>query len=85
MYVVGQIVRLRLQIAMADLIPVNRCHRCGCTSYKPVIERNAEGAMTPCGRYKCVLCGVVFTSVSQWRCGTSLASAAVDAAVESVD
>ena len=44
---------------MDDIKPLNRCHRCGCTSYKPVIERNAEGAMTPSGQYKCVLCGVV--------------------------
>ena len=67
MYVVRRIVRLRLQNAMADLIPVNRCHRCGCTAYKPVIERNAEGAMTPCGRYQCAQCGLVFASLLQWR------------------
>lgn len=83
MYVVGRIARLRLQKTMADIPPLNRCHRCGCTSYKPVIERNAEGAMAPSGRYKCVQCGVVFASVLQWRSdgmGAAMAASAASAA-----
>jgi ribosomal protein L40E len=47
--------------------PANACRRCGATAYKPVIARDASGAMTPSGAYRCVRCKVEFTSIDQWR------------------
>ena len=48
---------------------INRCHRCGATSYKTLIARDAAGAMRPSGRYQCVQCRLEFADVSQWREG----------------
>lgn len=47
--------------------PVNACHRCGATAYKPVITRDPEGNMRPNGQYQCVKCLLVFSSMSEWR------------------
>lgn len=47
--------------------PVNACHRCGATAYKPVITRDPQGNMRPSGQYQCVKCLLVFSSMSEWR------------------
>lgn len=49
----------------------NRCHKCGATSYKTLIARDAAGAMRPSGRFQCVQCRLEFSLVSQWREGTA--------------
>ncbi len=46
---------------------INKCHRCGATSYKPVIKRDESGAMNPSGEHQCVGCGLVFTDIDEWR------------------
>jgi hypothetical protein len=33
---------------------INKCHRCGATSYKPVIKRDESGTMMPSGEHQCV-------------------------------
>ena len=48
---------------------LNKCHRCGATSYKPVIERDAAGSMKPSGQHQCVGCGLTFGSIDEWRTG----------------
>jgi len=48
---------------------MNKCHQCNAKAYKPVIERDAEGAMRPSGVYQCVGCKVLFTSIQEWRTG----------------
>ncbi|WP_143434386.1 hypothetical protein [Hydrogenophaga sp. H7] len=52
---------------MDNKTPANACHRCGATAYRPVIARDASGAMTPSGAYRCVQCKLEFTSIDQWR------------------
>ena len=47
--------------------PANACRRCGSTAYKPVIARDASGAMTPNGTYRCVGCKLEFNTIDQWR------------------
>jgi hypothetical protein len=59
----------------------NKCHRCGATSYKPVIKRDVDGAMSPSGEYQCVGCKLVFTDINTWR----NASAKVDAPIQGQD
>ena len=49
--------------------PVNSCHRCGCTSYRPVIARDAQGAMRVTDNYVCTNCKFQFTRVEDWRDG----------------
>ena len=49
------------------MTPSNKCHRCGATSYKPVIKRDENGTMTPSGEYQCVGCKLVFTDIDAWR------------------
>ncbi len=49
--------------------PINACHRCGATSYRPVIARAADGAMRPNGQFMCVRCKLLFTTLTQWRLG----------------
>jgi hypothetical protein len=50
---------------------MHRCHHCGATSYRQVIERNAQGAMGPSGRYRCTGCEVVFVHTREWRDGSA--------------
>ena len=46
------------------------CYRmCGATSYRLVIERDAAGAMTHTGLYRCTGCSVVFADPRAWREG----------------
>ena len=45
----------------------NKCHRCGATSYKPVIKRDDSGTMKPSGEHQCVGCKLVFTDIDAWR------------------
>ena len=52
---------------MDNKTPANACHRCGAKAYRPVIARDASGAMTPSGAYRCVQCKLEFTSIDQWR------------------
>ena len=46
---------------------INKCHRCGATSYKPVIKRGENGTMMPSGEHQCVGCKLVFTDIDAWR------------------
>lgn len=48
---------------------VNTCHRCGATSYRPVMARAADGNMRPSGQYSCIRCKLVFITVKEWRQG----------------
>jgi len=50
---------------------INKCHRCGATSYKPVIKRDESGTMKPSGEHQCVGCKLIFTDIDQWRIGQS--------------
>jgi hypothetical protein len=56
---------------------LHRCHRCGATSYRPVIERDAQGAMRPNGRYRCTGCELVFATLREWREGLAAPQAQV--------
>jgi hypothetical protein len=56
----------RLNKAMT---PVNKCHRCGATSYKPVIKRDEAGTMKPSGEFQCVGCKLLFTDIDTWKNG----------------
>lgn len=47
----------------------NACGRCGATSYKPVMARDASGVMRDCGQYQCVQCKRVFRSLQEWKEG----------------
>jgi len=62
---------------MDNKTPANACHRCGATAYRPVIARDASGAMTPSGAYRCVRCKLEFTSIDQWRSSTGPVYSAV--------
>jgi len=46
---------------------INHCHQCGATSYKPVIKRDGQGAMTMSGTYQCTGCQLEFTTIDEWR------------------
>ena len=59
-----------------DNKPANACRRCGATAYRPVIARDANGAMMPSGAYRCVRCKLEFTSIDQWRSTTASAYSA---------
>lgn len=50
---------------------MNKCHRCGTTSYKPVIKRDGKGAMTQSGMYQCTGCRLEFATTYEWRTGVS--------------
>jgi hypothetical protein len=50
---------------------INKCHRCGATSYKPVIKRDESGTMSPSGENQCVGCKLIFTDIDEWRIGPS--------------
>ncbi len=45
---------------------VYKCRECGATSYQPVIERAANGALKPTGQYKCTGCRNVFANLRAW-------------------
>jgi hypothetical protein len=45
---------------------INKCHRCGATSYKPVIKRDENGTMMPSGEHQCVGCKLIFTDIDAW-------------------
>ncbi len=49
--------------------PTSCCRMCGATSYRPVIARDAAGAMTRTGLYRCSGCSVVFADPRAWREG----------------
>lgn len=51
---------------------MNACHRCGATAYKPILERDEQGAMRPSGRFQCVKCLLPFSSIREWREGVEL-------------
>jgi hypothetical protein len=46
---------------------INKCHRCGATSYKAVIKRDDSGNMKPSGEHECVGCKLIFTDIDEWR------------------
>jgi hypothetical protein len=50
---------------------INKCHRCGATSYKPVIKRDENGTMMPSGEHQCVGCKLDFTDIDAWRTATA--------------
>jgi DNA-directed RNA polymerase subunit RPC12/RpoP len=47
--------------------PENACCRCGATAYRPVITRDATGAMKASRVYRCVGCKLEFTDIDTWR------------------
>lgn len=47
--------------------PANACCRCGATAYRPVITRDATGAMKASHVYRCVGCKLEFTDIDAWR------------------
>src|SRR5512135_1878913 len=49
--------------------PLSCCRMCGATSYRPVIARDAAGAMTRTGLHQCSGCSVVFADPKAWREG----------------
>ncbi len=51
---------------MATFKTVYKCRECGATSYQPVIDRAANGALKPTGEYKCTGCRNVFASLRAW-------------------
>jgi len=54
-------------IMLMPMGTINKCYRCGATSYKPIIKRDSAGGMRPSGIYQCVNCKMEFTSVNEWR------------------
>lgn len=42
---------------------------CGATSYRPVIDRDASGALRPTSLFRCSGCSVAFTDPKAWRDG----------------
>jgi hypothetical protein len=54
-----------------EVHPLNRCRMCGASSYRPVIDRDASGALRPTGLYRCSGCSVVFADPAAWRDGDS--------------
>jgi len=61
--------------------PVNRCGYCGAASYRPVVERDAAGAMRYAARLVCSGCSREFTDLSTWRLGSHGAPPPAAAAV----
>jgi len=45
---------------------MSKCHVCGATSFRKVIERDPSGAMSHLGRFACDGCGMVFTDRQVW-------------------
>jgi hypothetical protein len=54
---------------MSTTKPVNCCHRCGATSYRRGVMRNAAGAMISSGAIHCSGCTSVFPDLNTWRNG----------------
>jgi ribosomal protein L37AE/L43A len=54
-----------------SMTKINKCQRCGATSYKPVIKRDESGTMMPSGEHQCVGCKMVFTDIDAWRTATA--------------
>ncbi|WP_342130496.1 hypothetical protein [Hydrogenophaga sp. OTU3427] len=57
----------RQGLAWVDGRPVNVCHQCGASAYRPVLARDAQGAMRPNGRYRCVSCKLEFAHIHEFR------------------
>ena len=51
---------------MAIFKTIYKCRECGATSYQPVMDRAANGALQPTGAYKCTGCRNVFASLRAW-------------------
>ena len=51
---------------MATYKTIYKCRECGATSYQPVVDRAANGALKPTGAYKCTGCRNVFASLRAW-------------------
>ncbi len=45
------------------------CRACGASSYRAVIQRDAQGAMRPSGLYRCSGCSLTFSNPRQWQVG----------------
>ncbi len=58
-----------LKTVPSSMTQTNKCHRCGATSYKPVIKRDESGTMKPSGEHQCVACKLVFSNIDEWRNG----------------
>ena len=54
---------------MLSTRPINSCHQCGATAYKPVLARDEHGAMRPSGQYQCASCKLLFSTLDEWRHG----------------
>jgi DNA-directed RNA polymerase subunit RPC12/RpoP len=54
---------------MLNYKTVYKCHTCGTTSYKRIMERQASGGWLPTGAYQCTGCLMVFESLRAWRSG----------------
>jgi hypothetical protein len=57
----------RLKADSRAMTQIDKCQRCGATSYKPVIKRDDSGNMSPSGEYQCVGCDLVFKNIGEWR------------------
>jgi DNA-directed RNA polymerase subunit RPC12/RpoP len=59
---------------------IYKCGHCGATSYRPVIDRDSTGALTPSGVYRCTGCRVTFEDLRDWwgHDGAGLAVAPAD-------
>lgn len=55
------------RLAFPKYRTVYKCRDCGATSYQPVIDRAANGALVPTGQYKCTGCRHIFSSVQAWK------------------
>lgn len=49
--------------------PIHSCHKCGATSYRRVVARDAQGALRATDRYQCSGCHVVFADLKSWLDG----------------
>lgn len=57
---------------------MSKCHVCGATSFRKVIERDPGGAMSHLGRFACEGCGMVFTDRQVWSGAAQILSEAPD-------
>lgn len=60
---------LYLGMRLNGCAPRNVCRQCGSAAYRPVLARDATGAMRPSGQYQCARCRLLFSSLAQWRLG----------------
>ena len=56
------------------------CRHCNATSYKRVVQRDAQGQMRESNLYRCSGCSVVFTDPQAWRQVVSISTEASPAA-----